>query len=642
MMKVDTKTVQKLYNLDEDIAVSKVGWINSTVAWLATSNGIQLWDVEPSGQFVFLANYDDEYSYKDVYDLHLSEDQNWYMIHFKDDAIGRIQLGRVNEDYWNIMEGLAGSFLVADSRYEKGPLVTYFYRKGDDPNKYYFKTDDLANPEEEFMDPGVMDWDDNLEGDFAKHMFVNPKTLLAILTTDKGNTQIWDLREGYILSSADSKIKFSACAQLNGEGFLCLPENSTVITSVTFDPEKVVYSAFARRFSGRIPLLIINRYYMHDTENPILADLVQAIYRANVPKLIECIIALTKTRVPEMSAEFLNEHGQLLTHSLEFIYNTWCIKRGINWEKELVWFYNTFKDVEDSDPSPSPLLCQQRLSMEELGHREQLKQWEIKMRYIAQKRDCQSGTVKVVSLFVQADSTSLNEMALLLIPESQREAAKNLYNEVTEWMHLDDPYKDDTVEKLATSLKEQGLDENCLEAKQRLRAMYEDPVNRGIMKVRLRHQLQGDMYRQFSSFIRHHVVVNSFDITDLVLELLSMNEEDKKTRIAEAVEKQESIYAKAKMSILLKEEMKRLQTWKPYLRGVRQMMRDGVKSTSEDLPSRIQELYGKADIEVCAIVKSMMAENEWSVCYGRLNVGKDGIQKTLVYKQKHKNEASTI
>lgn len=178
------------------------------------------------------------------------------MIHFKDDAVGRIQLGRVNEDYWNIMEGLAGTFFVSTCRYEKGPFVSYFFRKSDDPNKYYFKTDDLANPEEEFMDPGTMDWDDELEGDFAEHMFVDPKTLVATLTTNKGNTQLWDLREGFILATNDTKIKFQACAPLNGGGYICLPENSTVITSVTFDPEKLVYAAFSRRFSERIPMLL--------------------------------------------------------------------------------------------------------------------------------------------------------------------------------------------------------------------------------------------------------------------------------------------------------------------------------------------------------------------------------------------------
>ena len=134
LMKVDTKTVQKSYTLESDITVSKMGWVNSMVAWLATSEGIQLWDVDPSGHFVFLANYDDDYSYKDVCDVHLSENQDWYMIHFKDDAVGRIQLGRVNEDYWNIMEGLAGTFFVSTCRYEKGPFVSYFFRKSDDPN----------------------------------------------------------------------------------------------------------------------------------------------------------------------------------------------------------------------------------------------------------------------------------------------------------------------------------------------------------------------------------------------------------------------------------------------------------------------------------------------------------------------------
>ena len=609
MMKVATKEIQKQYDLEDGIEVSKVGWVNATVAWLATSNGIQLWDVEPSGQFVFLTDYDNDYSFKDVYDLHLSENQEWYMIHFRDDAIGRIQLGRVNEDYWNIMEGLAGAFLVAECRFEKGPLVTYFYRESDDPNKYYFKTDDLANPEKEFMDPGKMDWDDDLEGDYAEHMFVNPKTLLAILTTHKGNTQLWDLREGFILASADNKIKFQASAQLSGEGFLCLPENSTVITSVTFDPELVVYSSFSRRFSERIPMLVACRYQMHDTENENIAQMVQAVYQASVPKVIDNILALTKKRFPEMSAAFLNEHGSLLGRSLEFMYNTWCIKRGIDWEKELSWFYSTYKDVEKPDPSPSPLLCQQRLSMEELGDREHLKQWEIKMRFIAQKMECQSGTVKIVRLFVQADSTSLNEMALLLIPENQREAAKSLYNEVTAWMNLEDPYKDDTLEKLATSLKDQGLDESCFEAKQRLVAMCEDPVNRGIMKVRLRHLLQGDIYRQYGSFIRHHVVVNSFDVTDFVLVLLGLNEEDQKAKIEEALGKQDSVYVRAKLNLLIKEEMKRLQTWKPYLRDVRQMMRDGIESTSDNLPSRIQDLYGSVDVGVLAIIKSIMKEN---------------------------------
>ena len=48
LMKVDTKTVQKSYTLESDITVSKMGWVNSMVAWLATSEGIQLWDVDPS------------------------------------------------------------------------------------------------------------------------------------------------------------------------------------------------------------------------------------------------------------------------------------------------------------------------------------------------------------------------------------------------------------------------------------------------------------------------------------------------------------------------------------------------------------------------------------------------------------------
>lgn len=609
LMKVDTKTVQKSYTLESDITVSKMGWVNSMVAWLATSEGIQLWDVDPSGQFVFLANYDDDYSYKDVCDVHLSENQDWYMIHFKDDAVGRIQLGRVNEDYWNIMEGLAGTFFVSTCRYEKGPFVSYFFRKSDDPNKYYFKTDDLANPEEEFMDPGTMDWDDELEGDFAEHMFVDPKTLVATLTTNKGNTQLWDLREGFILATNDTKIKFQACAPLNGGGYICLPENSTVITSVTFDPEKLVYVAFSRRFSERIPMLLACRYNMHDTENPLLADLVQAVYQAAIPKLVECIVGLTKKRVPEMSSDFLNEHGRLLGRSMEFIYNTWCIKRGIDWEKELSWFYNTYKNAEMPDPSPSPLLCKHRLSMEELADCEKIKQWEIKLRFVAQKRECNAGTVRIISLFIQADSTSLNEMALVLIAENQREPAKALYNEVTEWMHLENPYKDDTLDKLATSLKEQGLDENCIQAKERLLAMSEDPVNRGIMKVRLRHLLQGDVCRQYSSFIRRHVVVDSLDVTDLVLDLLGLSEEEQKTKVAESVVKL-SVYARAKVRVLLKEEMKRLQTWKPYFRDVRQMMREGVKSTSEDLPSRIQKLYGKTDIDMCSIVKNMIAENE--------------------------------
>lgn len=63
-----------------------------------------------------------------------------------------------------------------------------------------------------------MDWDDELEGDFAEHMFVDPKTLVATLTTNKGNTQLWDLREGFILATNDTKIKFQACAPLNWRG----------------------------------------------------------------------------------------------------------------------------------------------------------------------------------------------------------------------------------------------------------------------------------------------------------------------------------------------------------------------------------------------------------------------------------------
>jgi hypothetical protein len=93
------------------------------------------------------------------------------------------------------------------------------------------------------------------------------------------------------------------------------------------------------------------------------------------------------------------------------------------------------------------------------------------------------------------------------------------------------------------------------------------------------------------------------------LDLLGLSEEEQKTKVAESVVKL-SVYARAKVRVLLKEEMKRLQTWKPYFRDVRQMMREGVKSTSEDLPSRIQKLYGKTDIDMCSIVKNMIAENE--------------------------------
>lgn len=627
LVRVATGEIERSTTLDSDTTVARMKWLNERTIWLASSFGIMLWKLDSPEEPEFLVEYDDSLEYTQVIDFHLSADGEWYLINYINDEIGKIQLGRVGGNYWSLMEGRAGDFVMANNCYSKDPLVSYFYREEDEKDKYYFKTDNLATTEEKYMDPCEMDWDDDLKGDYADYLVLNGKSCMGILTTHKGELQLWDIRKGLILCQSDLHFAAEVLVPLSTEGFVGIQRNSSTICRVTFDPEIALILTFKRRFSERLPLVVACRYGMHDLTSEMIQTLCQAMYFGDIITILDCLTTLGNAKRQSISKKFLTTHPLLINQVYQFIYNTWCIKEGINWEAEISWFFTKFKD-EDVDTSPSPLPSKHRRTMEEQAAREEIEVWELKARYFAQSLTLNSQGFSVGTFLynlirdggTDIDSSVVN-LSLMIINEEYRDKVRSLITKLSEWEKSAE--EEDSLEKLAKDLKENGLDEMSEEAHRRLVALFPDPVERGIQKVNLRHMLKGlgkETTRAtiLKDFIRNHVIVESLDVTELAIKLLDLEEDTRDEVMKEMVEEQfHDIYTKAKVKVLLRHEIARLVRWEPYIVLVEKMIEMGVSHESDIFGELLDELYEDVSQreEARRVVIEIMKTNKWIVCF---------------------------
>ena len=628
LVRVATGEIERSTTLDSDTTVSRMKWLNEGTIWLASSFGIMLWKLDSPDEPEFLVEYDDSLEYTQVIDFHLSADGEWYLINYTNDEIGKMQLGRVGGNYWSLMEGRAGDFVIANNCFYKDPLVSYFYREEDEKDKYYFKTDNLATTEEKYMDPSEMDWDDNLKGDYADYLVLNGKSCLAILTTHNGELQLWDIRKGLIMCQSHVHFAAEALVPLSTEGFVGIQRNSSTVCRVTFDPETALIISFNRRFSEQLPLNVACRYGMHDLTNETIQTLCQAVYHGDALTLLECVTTLGNAKSQSISKKFLATHLPLIGRVIEFIYNTWCFKEGIDWEAEVSWFFTNFKD-KDVDTTPSPLPCKHRKTMEEQAAREELEVWELKARFFAQALTVNSRGLSVGTFLyklirdsdIDVDSSVVN-LSLMIIDEDDRDKVRSLIEKLSEWEKRG-TVEEDSLEKLAEDLKENGLNEMSEEAHRRLVALFPDPVERGIQKVNLRHMLTGlgketAQATSIKDFIKKHVLVESLDVTELAFKLLDVEEDVRDEVMKETIEEQfHDIYTKAKVKVLLRHEMARLARWKPYIELAEKMMKDRISHESDVFGELLEELYDDVAQREKArqVIAEIMKTNQWIVCF---------------------------
>ena len=603
LVRVNTGEIKRSTTLDDDTTVSRMKWLNDGTIWLATTYGIMLWKYDSSEEPDFLVEYDESMEYTQVVDFHLSPDGEWYLIHYTDDAIGKMQLGQVGGNYWSLMEGMAGSFVSANNCFYKDPLVCYFYREEENKDKYFFKTDNLANPQEKYMDPGEMDWDDDLEGNYAEYLISNEKSCLAIMTTHEGEIQLWDIRHGLILCQSQIYFTAEVLVPLSTEGFVGVQRESTIVSRVTFDPETAIMIAYKRRFNSQLPFHVACRYGMHDLTNETMISLCNALYSADIPTLLTCLITLGTAKSPDViSKKFLVNHASLVGKVMEFIFNTWCFKEGIDWEAEISWFFSSFKDKE-VDTAPSPLSCRHLKTIEEEAKKEDLEVWELKARFLAQSLGINHKGFSIVVLLyklIRENDIDLDNsvvtLSLAMIDEDDREDVRELLRRLKQWEKGNEECN--SLEKLAHYLIEKGWNEMSEEAHERLVVMFPDPVIRGIEKVNLRHMLAKLGKENSSSigdFIKDHVKVESLDVTELALKLLDLEEKMRDDVLKETIDSQfHDIYTKAKAKVFLRRELERLTRWKPYIGVAEKMMKDNVTYNSDLFDELLDGLYDQS------------------------------------------------
>ena len=631
MVNVDSKAIVGSYVFGDYTEVSIMKWNDNNTLWFASSGGIGLWDMATPDKTVLLVEFDDDFDYTQVVNFQLSQDNAWYMIHYKNNAVGFMQLGQVNGTFYNMMEGLAGQFFVSDNAYYKEPVVSYFFRKSDNAIKYYFKTDDLSNPSTQYMEPGIMDWDDGLEGNFATHMICDPKGSLCILTTNDGELQLWDVREGYILNQSDISFPVEDLLPCQ-DHFIGVKRDSTLLSLVQFNKEKALMSAFQRRRDPMISLHIGCRYRMRDFTHPDLVELCGAHYKRDAITLISVLKKLSKNNISEIA---IITNPEMLAHTIEFVWNTRQQKRGIDWPAEVEWFATKYNNLSIKT-YPSDLPCTRKLTLEEAAAFVGVEVYEMAAMYISQTlfkdRKLISKVLPAYQLYRQLDIGEMGSFALdfLLIAfddEKERENVKVFFMKMKEWEDGSLQLEEDTFEKLVEDLKKWGTDEYSEEACKRLKELFSDPVARGIQRVLLRHQLNGESAEQareramhtmpasasnaeevgeksvevvmrelneFAQLVPEHVIVKHIDVTELALQVMASDEQGYQysMRTMAAMKSMEA-FEQAKILTLMHHEMKRLEPLYPYLPLVLSCVKLEIEVGSPAFRALLDEMVGQ-------------------------------------------------
>lgn len=635
MVNVDSKAIVGSYGFGDYTEVSIMKWNDNNTLWFASSNGIGLWDMAAPDKTVLLVEYDDEFDYSQVVNFQMSQDNAWYMIHYKNDAVGFMQLGQVNGTFYNMMEGLAGQFFVSDSVYYKEPVVSYFFRKSGNAIKYYFKSDDLSNPSVQYMEPGTMDWDGGLKGNFATHMICDPKGSLCILTTNDGELQLWDVREGYILDQSDISFPVEDLLPCQ-DHFIGVKRDSTLLSLVQFDKEKALVSAFKRRHDPMIPLHVGCRYRMRDFTHPNLVELCGAHYKRNAIALISVIKKLSNNHISESG---IMANPEMLIHTIDFLWNTRQQKHGIDWPAEVEWFATKYNALSIKT-YPSPLPCTRRLTLEEVATFMGVEADEMAAMYIAQTilKDMKliAKVMPVCQLYRQLDIGEMGDLGLDLIlmafdEEKERKMVKAFFMKLKEWEDGSLQLEEDTFEKLVADLKKQGKDEYSEEACKRLKILFSDPVARGIQRVLLRHQLKGESAEQareramhtmsdsasvsasnaeevgenavevvmreldeFAQLVPEHVIVKHIDVTELALQVMASDEQGYQysMRTMAAMKSMEA-FEQAKILTLMRHEMKRLEPLFPHLPLVLSCVKLEIEVGSPAFRALLDEMVGQ-------------------------------------------------